>query len=539
MKYSIWTAPSTTRFFPSTQPPPRTNPLRRDLARNETAHFQVVMRTDTQMRIRLEADAPSGWSLRIRRVGYVPVEHHNTPIVADPQDVEGLKEIPGYVPDPLFEESELLLPAHETHAFWITTRPDPASKPGRHSLTVRIIPEKAPPLTRTVTFVLHDLLLEPRRQFDIFHWFYADALIDWYKTDLFDHRFWAICGRYIRDQVDHGQNGLYVPVFTPPLDGVKRPCQLLFVRQRRSGYEFDWSDVRQYVKTAQGMGVEKFEWCHLFTQWGARHAIRIYEGQGRNEKRLWPPETPACSTTYRRFLSQFLPAFYNFLKRENLLERSFFHLSDEPHGDDHLANYRAARSLLRELAPWMNVMDALSDIRFAREKLTDLPIPSIQTALDFLREGISCCCYYCCGPRGRYLNRLLDTPLAKIAMHGFLFYRWPFLGFLHWGYNYWYQSQTRNLINPFYVQDGLHWAKGWAYGDTFLVYPGPDGPLDSIRWEVFAESLQDYQLLQTLGVSREDPLFAPIRSFEDFPKTNPWRQTQRRLLLQRIRRRPA
>ena len=221
---------------------------------------------------------------------------------------------------------------------------------------------------------------------------------------------------------------------------------------------------------------------------------------------------------------------------EHHLDRSFFHLSDEPHGDEHLARYRETRALLAELAPWMKVMDALSDIRFARETLTDLPIPSIQVALDFLKEGIPCACYYCCGPRGRFLNRLLDTPLAKIAMHGFLFYRWPFRGFLHWGYNYWYESQTRRLINPFFIQNGLRWARGWAYGDPFLVYPGTEGPVDSIRWEIFAESLQDYRLLQTLDVSRDDPLFQPIRSFETFPKEAAWRRDQRARLFRKAAR---
>ena len=45
-----------------------------------------------------------------------------------------------------------------------------------------------------------------------------------------------------------------------------------------------------------------------------------------------------------------------------MLEASFFHLSDEPHGPEHLANYRAAREMLREIAPWMPVMDALSEV---------------------------------------------------------------------------------------------------------------------------------------------------------------------------------
>ena len=175
-------------------------------------------------------------------------------------------------------------------------------------------------------------------------------------------------------------------------------------------------------------------------------------------------------------------------------------------------------------------MDALSDIRYGREKVTDMPVPSIRAALDFVAEGIPCWCYYCCGPRGRFVQRLLDTPLPKIRMNGWLFYRWPLKGFLHWGYNYWYQSQTRLKVDPYSVQDGLKWP-GWAYGDPFQVYPGAEGPVDSIRWEVFAESLADYALLQTLGVPRDHPLLSDLKSFEDFPKCADWILAARRKLL--------
>jgi hypothetical protein len=264
----------------------------------------------------------------------------------------------------------------------------------------------------------------------------------------------------------------------------------------------------------------------------------VYEGQGRDEVLLWDPDIASTSPTYRAFLAQFLPELRRFVLEEEIAERSFFHLSDEPHGERHLENYRQAREMLRELAPWMTVMDALSDPVFAREKVTDVPVASIQSALDFVNEGIPCWIYYAVGPRGRYLNRLLDTPLAKIGMHGFLFYRWPFLGSLHWGYNYWYHEQTRSLIDPYTVQDSCYWEKGWVYGDSFVVYPGPNGPVDSIRWEVIAEGLQDYALLQTLGVSRDDDLLRPIRSLSDFPKDEDWRLQARVHLFERSAARP-
>ncbi|MBA3707300.1 MAG: DUF4091 domain-containing protein, partial [Planctomycetes bacterium] len=362
-------------------------------------------------------------------------------------------------------------------------------------------------------------------------WFYADAICDFYQVQPFSEPFWTIMRPYLRNLTEHFQDCIYVPVFTPPLDGVKRPTQLLKIARREGGgYLFDWSDVKRWVDLAREVGIAHFEWTHFFTQWGCKNAIRIYMGQGFDEQLLWPPETEATSDTYRAFLAQFLPELKAFLDREGILERSFFHVSDEPHGADHVVSYGKARQVLRDLAPWMRTMDALSDIAFGRLGLVDLPIPSIETTLQFIAEGIACGTYFCCNPRGRFLNRLMDTPLAKIRMSGWLFYRFESKLFLHWGYNYWYKRQSRQLIDPFTVSDAGNWP-GWPYGDTFCVYPGPDGPIDSIRWEVFAESLQDYALLQTVGADAAGALLRPLKSFEDFPKNARWLAKARASLL--------
>ncbi len=537
MAWHSWISAPWVRHYPATPQQPSTWQTW-DIARNETFSLQVAVRSTEPKAcpVRVRVATPEGWEARVRRIGYVPVRHLNLPVEKTPLDQDGVGRIPGYVPDPLFEEDSFLLPPQETHAFWITVRPDPETAPGEYRLGIVVELEGGGEMRHAAPVVVHDLTLAPRQDFFITHWFYVDALIDWYQTDLFDSRFWALLPAYIRDVVAHGQNMLIVPVFTLPLDGVKRPSQLL--RVTRTGpdtYDFDWTDVARYVELAQNCGIQRFEWCHLFTQWGAQQAIRVYEGQGHDEKLLWPPETSATSETYRRFLAQYLPQLHRFLQEKNLIDRSMFHVSDEPHGPEQRESYRRARELLRELAPWMRVMDAISEIEFAHEGLIDFPIPSISVAPGFTEEGIECGCYYCCGPRGPYLNRLLDTPLAKIAMHGLLFYRWPFRGFLHWGYNYWYKSQTRTLIDPYCEQDGLAWHRGWAYGDPFEVYPGDEGPIDSMRWEVFGESLQDYCLLQTLGITREDPLLADIVSFADFPKNPDWRRSLRAQLFARAK----
>jgi hypothetical protein len=531
VKVDAWLSSSLHRQFPLGAPGGRKTVVI-PAARGEQISFQACLRVENPDPIEVTAREVLPVELPricVRRVGCVPVPHHNTATPAE--ELDGVGHIPGYVPDVLFPEPYARVAPGEVASFWITVTVPGDIAPGPKHIGIELMAGDRRIALLKATVLVSEVMLAKRRDFRVTHWFYADALCDWYKVEPFEEAFWPVCEAYMRNYAGHGLDTIYVPAFTPPLDGVKRPTQLLEVKRTKSGYRFGWELVKRWVELARKCGITHFEWTHLFTQWGAKNAIRVYERHDGGEL-LWPPETEATSATYSGFLGQYLPALHRFLGEEGLLERSFFHISDEPHGDEHLANYRAARAMVRDLAPWMKVMDALSDIRFAREGLVDVPVPSIATTRQFVEEGIPCWTYFCCGPRGKYLNRLLDTPLAKLRMAGWLFYRFGVQGFLHWGFNYWYKSQTQQMIDPFTVTDGLAWP-GWAYGDTFQVYPGPSGPLDSIRWEVFAESLQDYALLQTLGVPRGGALLAPFKDFDDFPKHEAWLQAARRKLLRR------
>ncbi len=513
-----------------------------DSAKNGFFSFQLALRNevavafeeknDLPIPVSVAATVPKNWSIRVRRVGYVSVAHKNTRTAL--HDIEGADHLPGFVPDPLFDEQQINLPANETHAFWFSVKPSPDTKCGLYKIDVIV---ELPNNKREVLQVavnIHDVAIKHRKDFFVTNWFYNDAIFDFYDCKPFDKKYWEILPRFFNNMVNHGQDTILVPVFTPPLDGVKRPSQLLVVSKiGKNRYRFDWKWVKRYIQEAKKAGFTKFEWSHLFTQWGASKAIRIYHGIGLDEKLLWNSDTVATSPTYKTFLSQFLPEFYKFLIREKLFSASYFHLSDEPTGEEHRKNYLKARNMLRDLAPWMQVMDALSEIEFAKEGLTDQPVPIINTAIDFINDNISCSCYFCCWPRGPYLNRLLDTPLSKIGVSGWLFSKWSFKGFLHWGYNYWYKSQTREKINPFTVQDGHAWP-GWAYGDCFIVYPGKEGPIDSIRWEVFAESLQDYALIQQLDSKSKAKLLMEFISFREFPHSVMWYSKARRTLLGKL-----
>jgi hypothetical protein len=116
---------------------------------------------------------------------------------------------------------------------------------------------------------------------------------------------------------------------------------------------------------------------------------------------------------------------------------------------------------------------------------------------------------------------LLDFPLFRIRILGLEMFRFKMKGFLHWGLNYWYKHGTTELIDPYLVNDGMNWPV-WFAGDTFAVYPGKNGPLDSIRWEMYRELFDDYMMLcvasEKAGDEKVMGLLKKIQKPDDFPQ---------------------
>ena len=75
-------------------------------------------------------------------------------------------------------------------------------------------------------------------------------------------------------------------------------------------------------------------------------------------------------------------------------------------------------------------------------------------------------------------------------------FKYDIYGFLQWGFNFWYsQYSLDQKLDPFRVTDA---GQAFQGGDAFMVYPGEDGPLDSLKYEVFMEGLQDMRALRLL-----------------------------------------
>ncbi len=538
---TFWLESSLRRVYPASRPQRKTA-LRLDTPRNARFSLQACLRNERSWPLDVECavSAPQGLKVQVRRVGFVPQWNYtgDTP----PVELDGAGYVPGLVPDPLYPESRALVGPYGTQPFWISVQVPPDATPGKQVLSVQFkSSDLDEPVSLSMEIEILPLVVRERENFPVAHWWCADAIYDWYRDPVLGDEWLSRVRPYLTNMLDHGSDVIMVPMLYVRREIVARPPQLLIVTEPEPGeYRFDWSRVKKFVDTAKEIGFRRFEWSHFWSykvdpsKASVDTPTRIYKWVDGKAELLWPKDTEATGPMYRNFLSQFMPEFNQFLQQEGIRETSYFHLSDEPGGDERdVENYRKARELLKELAPWMKVIDAMSDTRYGKQGLTDIPVPALHAAQPYIDEKIPHWVYYCMGPRGPYLNRFFDTPLAKIRMSGMVFYRLGALGFLHWGYNYWYvmdlsfNPKTQVLVDPF--TDGASGTSagggGAPYGDAFVVYPGTSGPIDSIRWEIFAESLQDYAILQTLGIKPDDERLSTIKDYARFPKSEEWIQS--------------
>ncbi|WJH33694.1 DUF4091 domain-containing protein [Paenibacillus sp. CC-CFT747] len=425
-------------------------------------------------------------------------------------------------------------------SFWISVKVPADMDPGNCKLKVQfkssVLTE---PAVMYATVEVKDIVIQERKNFPITHWWYPECIYDYYEMKPLGDEFFKMVRPYLENLFDHGNDLLFVPLLNYRKEIMKRPPQLLKVWEVRPGvYKFDWDLVRKLIRMAKEIGFHQFEWSHF---WAYSHAkeraasaaepTRIYTERNGKLETLFQEGLDATGEVFRAYMMQFLPEFKQFLEEEGIKEQSLFHICDEPTDQPaDIENYKKAREFLNQIDPSVKVMDAVKGISYSELGLTDYPVPIMYRANEFLEKEIPHWVYYCCSPAGTYMNRFFDTPLWQIRIQGWAFYRLRVMGFLHWGYNYWYTQKASSLEQEYspdtqIMADLFHDCSCggiYPFGDPFVVYPGKDGPIDSIRWEVFAESMQDYALLQTLGVNPDDELLRPIVNYDTFPSEDGW-----------------
>ncbi|MBE0537027.1 MAG: DUF4091 domain-containing protein, partial [Phycisphaerae bacterium] len=130
--------------------------------------------------------------------------------------------------------------------------------------------------------------------------------------------------------------------------------------------------------------------------------------------------------------------------------------------------------------------------------------------------------YICTGPKAPYCTLFIDHPGTELRVWLWQTWQRNIEGILVWDTNYWTSSaaypDSTQPQNPY--EDPMGWTSGystpdgekrpWGNGDGRFIYPPEaaananpphpvlDGPVDSIRWEMLRDGIEDYEYLAML-----------------------------------------
>ena len=479
-------------------------PLREiTVLKNERITFQILYCCDTQeKRIRQGKVTLLGDLAKyatVRNVVHIPSMQ---PMNQNMQEGAYLRREPGMYPDllrPLHYRGETMMPRGRARALWVEIELPEDIAAGEYTVGASIYSDFEPEHYGE-TFVKIRVLdaYLPKQTLIHTEWFYTDCIAQYYHTRVFSERHWRLIESFVKTATKNGINMILTPVFTPELDtyigGERLTTQLVDIELDEKGdFRFGFDKLDRWIEMCQRCGVEYYEIPHFFTQWGAKNAPKIIVKVNGKNKKYFGWHTDAMGEEYEKFLSQFIPALLAEFKKYGLDRKCFFHVSDEP-SLSVLEHYKRCKELIGRYLEGYPIIDALSDYAFYESGALEKPVPATKSIQPFIDNKVPGLWAYYCQSGFSVSDRFFSMPLWRTRMLGVQLYLYNIEGFLHWGYNFYNNRKSYDVINPFLDSTGEYFV---ASGDTYLVYPGDDeSAWESLRLNAMREAMDDIRALR-------------------------------------------
>ncbi|MDO5308578.1 MAG: DUF4091 domain-containing protein [Planctomycetia bacterium] len=483
-EFTLWQVDVCDKVFYDATPSPDCDVVKLSAASNEYESAQVGIRSEQALAglvaslspLRCDANGQTipADALRVRQVGYVPLVH-NTPMA----DAIITRKAPCDMPDPILEEPTFDLEANTAKALWLTVRVPKGAQPGRYDGTLTVKNDQVEQ-TIPVQLDVFPFELPDARHLYMTNWWSPGNIADRHHVDFLSDAYWDVLEKYIANMAEHRQNVLLLPCRIYPGGFVSATIE------EDGSWSFDFSNLEKLLDLAKKYGVDdRLELTHIGGINRQEHIVNFSVAQVYDKK-----SGESRNVGIDQWLEPYLKAVCDLLRARGVFDRAMIHVADEPYIPD-IEAWREASQRVHDIEPELKRIDAIETINFT-DRL-EVWVPKLshfdrwRSAFEARRAQGEFWYYICCHPFGEtYPNRFMDLPAARVRTLHWLNYSEDLIGYLHWGYNYWRGDAFGAPTTDY------------GPGDTHVVYNGKDGPLDSIRWEVERESVEDYEYLKLL-----------------------------------------
>ena len=422
---------------------------------------------------------PCSW-IKIRYPGYIPVDERDEDMA-----------------DPLFASPPSEIKPNWTEGVWLTISV-PEGAPARNYTGVLRIHAGHESARFEITlqvlgFTLPDIT---KGSFYLNIWQDPASVARVAKVPLWSPAHWKLLAAYARDLADHGQKSITASILYDPWrsqTGFVYPAMVNwrfpgeYQLGQASRFRFDFSVFDRYVELMMKAGIDKSIQCFSMVDGpGSTSLCNIgYRDTTTGKLRVCP--TRVGDPMYQEVWKTFLPVFVRHLKERGWLSRTYIGFDEKPQ-----SIMNGIFGVLKADGPRLKV--ALAGGTSSQESSTvgdltlnwrDLDHPEVVSHLLQERRNVGPTTFYtACSPA--MPNTFIYSPQWESRMMPWIAFHYGLAGYLRWAYqswpdHVWEQPQSR-----------------WHSGDSFLVYPGKNGPIDSTRWEMLRQGIEDYEALEML-----------------------------------------
>ena len=422
---------------------------------------------------------PCSW-VQIRYPGYVPVEERGEPMA-----------------DPLLPSPPSEIKPNWTQGVWLTISVPRQAAPGDYKTALQIDAgrqnKRFEISLHVLDFTLPDIT---KGNFYLNIWQDPAAVARAAQVPLWSPAHWKLLEAYAQNLAEHGQQSITTSILYDPWrsqTGYVFPSMVAwrfpgtYQPGQASRFQFDFSVFDRYVEMMMKAGINKSIQCFSMVDGpGSTSLCNIgYVDTTTGKSRVCPTKVGGAS--YRDVWGAFLPAFVRHLKERGWLGRTYIGFDEKPQ-----SVMEGIFSVLKAGAPELKV--ALAGGSSSQQSGTvgdltlyysDLSHPAaVRHLLEERRTAGPTTFYTACGPASP--NTFIYSPQWESRLLPWIAFRYGLAGYLRWAYQSWpgdpwKQPQSR-----------------WHSGDSFFVYPGPNGPIDSTRWEMLRQGIEDYEALDML-----------------------------------------
>ncbi|MGW2515856.1 glycoside hydrolase domain-containing protein [Streptomyces sp. NPDC001617] len=451
----------------------------------------------------------AGDGTQVRFVKYIPVQRSKSEIdwsatidqVSSATEVSGDRN-PDVVGDPLEERASVDVPAYAAQPLWFTFHIPPNAKPGTYKGDVRVEVGDHTQATYPLTIEVADASVPAPAKYRFFLdvWAQPETIAQAHHVRLWSKEHWKLIEAYDRDLASRGQK----VVNTTIVDNPWHHQWSLGTRQSQtatpyssmvgwswdgSRFAFDFSRWDKYVDTAlrAGLGPDIGAYSML--------AFQDQEHLTYTDTRTGEAVTENVDlggTRWREAWGAFLRAFEQHLTRTGRLDHTYLSFDERP-----ADTMKVVKDFVHEAAPAFDDRIAVAGSTAVEPISRDLSVSwddidaMTPAQAEARRKAGKTTTFYVYG-WPPHPNTFDYSPAVEARMLPWIAAQRHLDGFLRWSYNSWTADPFAQPVHIF------------TQGDEYLVYPGKNGPMSSIRWEQLKEGIEDFELVEQARKKSDD-----------------------------------